>query len=335
MTVRQFCVATSALLLSACGSSPSGPTVTGNPNPTVSCPASIQQEATTSGSQTVTYATPTAVGGQAPVSVVCAPASGAGFPIGSTVVTCTANDTLGRNSSCNFNVTITARPTISKTKFLAFGDSITFGRCNVAPSVCDPYTVGLMSQLTARYADQTFIVTNVGVSGEIASDDISDPVGQVAGQDRLPGELATHAPEVLLLMEGTNDLFFGQSDPNTTFTNALGALDRMVVTAQAAGVSVLLATIPPQRAPAPPGTPNRDVVAALIPSFNDGIRAIAASRGAVLVDVYAAMVDDVPTLIGPDNLHPTEAGIARIGETFYAAIRAAFDTTPTAPRPIS
>ena len=51
------------------------------------------------------------------------------------------------------------------------------------------------------------------------------------------------------------------------------------------------------------------------------IRLGAPAEGAIFVDVYAAMLPDVNTLIGVDGLHPTEAGYQRIAETFFAAIR--------------
>ena len=56
-------------------------------------------------------------------------------------------------------------------------------------------------------------------------------------------------------------------------------------------------------------------------SFNTQIRLGAPLEGAIFVDVYAAMLPGVNTLIGMDGLHPTEAGYDRIAETFFAAIR--------------
>lgn len=277
------------------------------------------------------FTVPAAVGGQSPVTVTCTQAPGSAFPLGSTPVTCTATDGLSRQSSCNFTVTVTATPRISKTKFLAFGDSITFGRCGPGGETCpsDAYPARLATLLRERYTQQAFTVTNVGIPGEIASDDIADTRGEVAGQDRLGSELSRYNPEVVLLMEGTNDLFHAQDTPDYAILSAELALDRMVSIAQARGVTVLLATIPPQRAPAPPGTVNRDAVAALVPLLNSRIRSVAASRRVMLVDVYAALVNDIPTLLSIDNLHPNAAGLRRIGETFFAAIRSAFDTTPT------
>lgn len=317
--------------LAACGSSPTAPPPPIPDAPTLSCPASAALTSPDGAPVPFAFTVPTAIGGQSPVSVSCSRAPGSAFPLGSTPVTCTATDGLSRQASCNFTVTVTAVPRISKTRFLAFGDSITYGRCGPGGETCasDAYPVRLATLLRERYTQQAFVVTNVGIPGEIASDDIADLRGELAGQDRLGLELSRYNPEVLLLMEGTNDLFHAQDTPDYAILSAESALDRMVSIAQARGVTVLLATIPPQRAPAPPGTVNRDNVAAMVPILNHRIRSVAASRGAVLVDVYAALVDDIPTLISIDNLHPNAAGLRRIGETFFSAIRTAFDSTPT------
>ena len=57
---------------------------------------------------------PTATRGQAPVTVACSPASGSTFPIGLTTVRCTATDALQRQATCEFNVTVTKLPQLSR-----------------------------------------------------------------------------------------------------------------------------------------------------------------------------------------------------------------------------
>ena len=95
----------------------------------------------------------------------------------------------------------------------------------------------------------------------------------------------------------------------------------MIAIAKSLNVQVALATVPPQR---PNGLRNRAAVAAIIPSFNDRIRALAASEGVVLVDVYAGMKDNL-NLIGMDDLHPTELGYSVIADIFYQAVVRAFE----------
>ena len=259
----------------------------------------------------VTFTVPTPVGGQPPVTVTCTKASGSAFTLGSTVVTCTALDSLARQASCNFNVTVTAVPKISKTKFLAFGDSVTVGRCDQPGTFCPSYSGRLESLLRARYVAQTPAVVNISENGRTA----------VQGEDMLPDVLSSAAPEVLLIMLGTNDINIGESE------EGLESLEDMVILTKnrGAGVAAFLATIIPAR----PGG-RWDATARAIPAFNDQVRAIAARHGVVLVDVFAALNADIGKYIGSDDLHPSEAGHQLIAETFYAAIRAALDVTPVA-----
>ena len=63
--------------------------------------------------------------------------------------------------------------------------------------------------------------------------------------------------------------------------------------------------------------------------IDDQIRALAASEGVPLVDVYQAFGGDVTTLIGFDGLHPTALGYHRIADTFLASVKATLETSPT------
>lgn len=320
MSLRSFVVLVALAGAAACGSGPTPPPPP-PAAPTVSCPASISFESPDNVPMPVAFTVPTASGGQAPVAVTCSAQSGANFPLGNTIVTCTATDALQRTATCNFNVAVTPTPRISKTKFLAFGDSITNGRCNADGQMCPPYTDRFRDLLVARYTKQTFTVIKSGVNGEAASDDITTAVDR-AGQDRLPLDLSRERPEVLLLMEGTNDLFF---DRVTGASLAIQALGQMIDTAKGQGVTVFIATIPPQRENGPFG---RTEVARLIPGFNTQLKAMATARGATVVDVNAAMSADLDRYIGNDDLHPTAEGLRLIGETFYAAVREKLDSTP-------
>ncbi len=82
--------------------------------PVITCPAAMIVECTDPGGEVVTFApTVTDLFDPTPV-VVCAPASGAVFPLGTTQVTCTADDASGNSSACMFDVTVqdTTPPTI-------------------------------------------------------------------------------------------------------------------------------------------------------------------------------------------------------------------------------
>jgi lysophospholipase L1-like esterase len=205
-------------------------------------------------------------------------------------------------------------PRLTVTKFLAFGDSLTEGKTALASGVLmltlpDAYTFKLQDLLARRYTTQAFSVVNEGLGGE----------STLQGKRRLPGTLASLQPEVVLLMEGANDLLaFG----NNGVRDAIDNLGDMISLGQSAGARVLIATLPPQRPDSLRGT-----AAAVVPAFNDGIRHIAAQQNAVLVDVFAAFRGDL-SLVGPDGLHLNELGYQRIAEAFFDVIRTRFELTP-------
>src|SRR5215218_7413872 len=126
---------TAAVLLAAigCSKSPTAPTpppppppVIANP-PTVNCNEGISRATTSAEGIVINYDTPSTSDGQGSVTVSCSPPPGQMFPIGTTAVSCTATDTLNRTATCSFNVTVSKLPWLSKTRYLAFGDSITAG----------------------------------------------------------------------------------------------------------------------------------------------------------------------------------------------------------------
>src|SRR6185503_5978056 len=112
-------IAAVALLAAACGGGGSGPTPVVNP-PQIACPADLTVKGVT---------------GAAQVNVTCARASGSSFPLGTTSVSCTANDAAGRQASCSFNVVLTGF-TMPATRFEAVGDSLTQGE-NGLPAFVD------------------------------------------------------------------------------------------------------------------------------------------------------------------------------------------------------
>jgi lysophospholipase L1-like esterase len=181
------------------------------------------------------------------------------------------------------------------------------------PPPPEAYPNQLEQLLRTRYRLQESYVYNEGVGGERV-----DP----GGLARMPSALRAHPTQVMLLMEGTNDL----SDLEAGAARAIDGLDRMVVDALGRGYKVMLATIPPQRAGGA-HVPPRDAVAHRIPGFNDQIRAIAANRQVPLVDVYDAFKDKL-YLIGVDDLHPTTEGYQVMAQTFFDAIRKEYEVKP-------
>jgi lysophospholipase L1-like esterase len=292
------------------------------PGLSLTCPSHQNVTATTSSGAAVTFTAPVVSGGVAPVQTTCTPASSSIFAVGTTTVRCTATDAAQATSSCSFSVTVAApAPQLSRTKFLAFGDSMTAGEVSqptgtltaeglphfrfvLVPAAS--YPTQLLTQLRARYKSQTsqLQVTNAGWPGEWAED----------GVKRLPGMLSSFRPEAVLLLEGSNDLA-ALGAPGVQ--RAARAIDTMAREVRNRGARLFIATIPPTR-----GTGQNAIAPALIQSLNSTIRTTARGENAVLVDVFGALSDDVTKYIGADGLHPTEAGYLKIAETFFAAIRA-------------
>jgi len=85
--------------------------------PVINCPPNTNITACLATGVVVNYPTPTATDNADPnVTVVCSPASGSVFPVGSTTVTCTATDDCTNKTICTFTVTVardTTPPTIT------------------------------------------------------------------------------------------------------------------------------------------------------------------------------------------------------------------------------
>lgn len=297
-----FCCA----LIAGCG----GPTAP-PPGPFTQCPANFTVESPDNGPVVVSYSQPGASGGAPPVTVSCTPASGAALAVGTHQITCTVTDARGTATSCTFEVRVLGPPQLDlqpPARFLAFGDSITEGKnsppspTNVLVDTPGSYPWHLQRMLESRYPLQTIEVLNNGMGGETAQ----------AGELRLPRSLVIYGPKVLLLMEGTNDIFGGNE---LGAQRALTALEGMIRQTKASGIRVFLATIPPQRAGGA-----RTAAALFIPGFNERIRALAQRESVPLVDVYDAFKDRMH-LIGVDDLHPTLEGYEVMAQTFLDAIQ--------------
>lgn len=124
-------------------------------------------------------------------------------------------------------------------------------------------------------------------------------------------------PRVVHIMAGTNDIA-GNTGPMTDarFQNNIRA---MVELAQAHGIKVVLASIPPAKAFywQPEARP-----AGRIKAWNAWLRAYAGERGAVFVDYHAALADadgGLKAELGADGVHPSAAGYALMDPLFLSA----------------
>jgi lysophospholipase L1-like esterase len=187
-----------------------------------------------------------------------------------------------------------------------------FGALTAGLPVSYPYK--LETLLSARYASQEIVTLNAGSPGEYATDERT--------QSRFSAMLSEAQPQVVLLMEGANDLnnIPAGTSVNAKITATANAIEDMVRDARNRNVKVMLATLPPQRA----GGRNAGA-ASFLPKYNDALKQIAANKGATLVDVNAQFP---LSLIGQDGLHPTDAGYDTLAQIFRDAIVSTFDATP-------
>jgi lysophospholipase L1-like esterase len=326
--IRSALIAVLAVSSATC-STPSTPTPPPPPPPppaappTLSCEEGISRATINASGVAVSYETPKVSGGEGTVNVTCSPPSGETFPIGMTPVQCTATDSLGRTGTCAFGVTVSKLAQLSKTKYLAFGDSITAGEITFPGSTASTpgtssklvivpgasYPAVLERTLLGRYSTQAqqISVANYGLGGEKT----------INARARFFDALNTVRPEVVLLWHGHNDI------PGGLDGAASGAASEMRIMAAEArlrGMRVFLATMLPPR----PGG-NRTIAQVFIDDYNNRMRALAASEGAVLVDIYNALRPEVTRYIGVDGLHPNEAGYVKIADVFFQAIQANFE----------
>ena len=316
----------SALLIGGCSaptapSTPAPPPVA--PLPPVSplalaCPANLTGAAASDAGVNVLFSAPVAMGGVAPHTITCVPGTGQLFPVGLTTVACAVVDAASVTGACSFTVEVVPIPRLRRTRFMAFGDSVTAGEVTVPVNGVTPpgaapgsrqivlapaaYPSVLNDQLRQRYVSQSVAVVNAGRTGETAA----------SAFPRFQSAMATNRPEVVLLLTGYNDV-----ESRASVDAASRSIDRMAKEARGLGARVFVATLTPIIQGRSRSQPD-----ALVQQLNSAIRSLAAGEGAVLVDLYQATLPNVDAWIGVDGLHPTEAGYARIAEQFFAAIRA-------------
>lgn len=341
--VRLGAVLTAALFAGSCANTPTAPSTPPVAPPVITCPASQSLTSALATPIPVVYSLPSVAGGASPITTACTPASGSTFPLGTTTVTCTATDAQQRTSSCSLTIAVAAPPRVRVTRFVAFGDSITWGEdgtyaltsevngvMTFLRSVVLPgrqYPTVLLAALQGRYSLQTsaISVVNAGCPGETVG------LNEAACDQPLPPlprfNSAIANQQVVLLMEGSNDVNAAVRD-SLAIEAALGNVQRMVRAAKNAGVIPYLATIAPMNPNSACIPSCRGGGAALVPAYNDRIRALAVSEGVTLVDVNRAFNGDF-SLLSTDGLHPNAAGYQRIAETFFDSIKSTLEQTTT------
>jgi lysophospholipase L1-like esterase len=205
---------------------------------------------------------------------------------------------------------------------MAFGDSITFGTLSsfdgsfLIADEAGSYPRLLRTMLNTYNQPGGFAVLNHGVPGETAR----------SGVDRLPVVLAgftnpADRPQVVMLLEGINDMNVNNASPTTVATNVLN----MVQIARLYNCTVLVATMPQTYESQYPGEtiPRSQSADKIVPFNNEVRRLVAGLQNVHIVDVYSAFGSD-RSLIGNDGLHPTAAGYQRMAQVFHQRVSEIF-----------
>jgi lysophospholipase L1-like esterase len=211
----------------------------------------------------------------------------------------------------------TASVVSAQTGYIAFGDSITFGIGDDPLRTERGYPARLQALLQG--AGINAVMQNKGIGGE------ATPEG-LARIDDVLAELAKSG-DVLLLMEGTNDVSRGYSMDFIRFN-----LNEMARRAEARGMSVVQATTIPRLPNAKFDSQN--VTNALL---NQNVRDMAGRRERKLADPFEVF-GATPDLFnryyykGEDDRvgHPNAAGYDVLAQTFFDVIRGVDRVPPVA-----
>lgn len=202
---------------------------------------------------------------------------------------------------------VLAAPAAAQTAYIAFGDSITagVGDDNRAEKGYPPRLEVLL-----RNAGEDAVVENYGIGGE----------NTIEGLERIDGVLreAALSGDVLLLMEGTNDISNKISIETTRFN-----LNQMALRAEARGMKAIHATTIPRLPNArfdPGNIANTEL--------NQNIRDMAGRRGRDLADPFE-LLSPIPDLYtryysqaSDDPVgHPNAAGYDLLAQIFFNTIR--------------
>ena len=171
--------------------------------------------------------------------------------------------------------------------YVALGDSLTSGsECN-----CAPYPSRLGGLLGKT-------VVNSGSSGEQSAD----------GASRAPGVLARYQPGFLLILHGVNDIIHGHSSES-----AAANVRSMVVSAKNNKTVPVVATYPIP-------TDGHAAFAGGVTTLNNLIRDMAGAEDVTVVDLESEFSGAVD-LLGPDGLHPNDAGTQVIAMSFFDVLQ--------------
>jgi lysophospholipase L1-like esterase len=197
-------------------------------------------------------------------------------------------------------------PLLNESRYIGFGDSITYGVMDYEYAPEKGYIPRLRALLTQNFGTATLY--NDGFPGELT--------GQ--GVVRIGSVIANRQARYLLLLEGTNDVKFLEVPVDTAVFN----LKEMLRKCLDAGVFPAIATL----------TPRRDWIwyyelyTNRFFALNAAIPLMASEKGVPLLDLFT-IFDTYPgggadLLISTDGVHPNERGYQVMAEQWMKAIKA-------------
>uniref|UniRef100_UPI001AE0A84D GDSL-type esterase/lipase family protein n=1 Tax=Kitasatospora aureofaciens TaxID=1894 RepID=UPI001AE0A84D len=211
---------------------------------------------------------------------------------------------------------VSTTSTPSQLKILPLGDSITAG---YQSSTWNGYRGPLMQQVNqqTRYTVNFLGTQFNGTMADNANEGHSGY--EIQGiLNNVDSYLTANRPDAVLLHIGINDLNNNDNDHATAATRAETLIDRIFT--DQPGVTVIMQGLIPTTA----GVPANPALQSLITSYNDQLRAWAASE--VQAGKHFTFVD-APALTSAqfaDGLHPNDAGYSQLAQTFYTPLDQAF-----------
>ncbi len=195
-------------------------------------------------------------------------------------------------------------PSLSESRYIGFGDSITYGTINHEDHPELGYIPRLDVILDAAFGPTD--VYNEGWGGEMTS----------AGALRIGSVIAVRQARYILILEGTNDVTFLRP-----IEGVRANLRSMVSQCLEAGLLPALSTLTPRRDVKWYIASHREIHLAI----NAAVRQLAPEWGIPLVDMDAAFAaypdGGVDALLSADLKHPNEEGYQVMAETWAAAIK--------------
>ena len=206
----------------------------------------------------------------------------------------------------DFYENLKSNPILTDDKYIAFGNSITYGYINRMPAPEKGYIPRLENLLNSTFG--TGEVVNYGVPAETT----------IGGISRFEETILVEHAFYLLLMEGTNDIIFIRISPETTRFN----LEEMIKKCLKYNVFPIIATIIPRKdwfwySP---------FFRKRIFKLNDYIHEIANNYSILLADQFKTFYE-YPKKYGgwksllSDNNHPNEKGYQLMAETWFEKIK--------------